>query len=1121
MRSRPALVALAAFGLLGTVLPAFALPHGGHHPNALDKHRDATVAAAAEEPPAPEPAEPVADRPKEEEKWDVEKPPGEAKTVSIDVTQGTWMSLDVSPDGREIVFDLLGDLYLLPIEGGEAKAITTGWSWDMQPRFSPDGTRIAFTSDRGGGDNVWVIDRDGTHPKAVTSEKFRLLNSPVWTPDGEYVVARKHFTGTRSLGSGEMWIYHRSGGGGAALTSKPNDQKDVGEPAVSPDGRYVYYSLDATPGRFFEYNKDPYAGIYAIQRLDRQTGEIDEVTGGGGGACRPTPSPDGQRLAFVRRIREKTVLHLRDLSTGEEWPVCDGLDRDMQETWAIHRVYPAMAWTPDSRSLLFWAAGRLQRLDVATQITSEIPFHVTGSRSVLPSLRFPVEVAPAQFEVKMLRSVEVSPRGDRVIFQALGKLWLRDLPDGAVRRLTTQETHDEYFGSFSRDGGSVVFTTWDDRELGSVRVVDLTNGQERTVTQEPGHYAEPAFSPTGEWVVYRRMTGGGLRSPLFGDRPGIYRVASWGGAEELVTKDGRDPHFGADPNRVYVFRRPERESQLVSISFASDLEGRAERIAATSENAVRFRVSPDGRWLAWQERFHVYVTAFPETGRSLTVAPGAKALPTAKVTRDAGDDLHWSGDSRALHWALGPELFTRPLTDSFAFLTGAPEKLPEAPATGLRIGFAAPTDAPTGVVAITGGQVVTMAGERGREVVIENGVVIVQGNRIQAVGRASDVEIPAGAHVVDARGKTVLPGLVDVHWHGSQGQDEIQPEASWVNHASLGFGVTTIHDPSNDTSEIFASAELARAGLTVAPRIFSTGTILYGAETPFMAEVDSLESARTHLRRMKAVGAISVKSYNQPRREQRQQVVAAARELGMMVVPEGGSLFEHNMTMVVDGHTGVEHSIPVAAVYDDVRQLWSGTEVGYTPTLVVGYGGLWGENYWYAKTEVWNNQRLLGFVPREEIDARSRRRIDAPDGDWNHFHNAAIAADLAHRGVRVQIGAHGQREGLAAHWEMWMLVQGGMTPHEALRAATLDGAHYLGLDRDLGSLEPGKLADVLILAKDPLIDIRHSESVETVILNGRVYDAARLDQIYPDPKVREPFFFERGPDGRLLLAPGR
>jgi len=377
--------------------------------------------------------------------------------------------------------------------------------------------------------------------------------------------------------------------------------------------------------------------------------------------------------------------------------------------------------------------------------------------------------------------------------------------------------------------------------------------------------------------------------------------------------------------------------------------------------------------------------------------------------------------------------------------------------------------------------------------------------------------VPAGAYVVDGKGKTVIPGLVDVHWHGPFGSDGIVPQHNWVTYASLAYGVTTLHDPSNDTDTVFAASELARAGMITAPRIFSTGTILYGANAPFTANIDSLEDARSHLRRMKAVGAFSVKSYNQPRRDQRQQVIAAARELGMMVVPEGGSLFEHNMTQVVDGHTGIEHSIPVARIYDDVRQLWKGTQVGYTPTLIVGYGGIWGENYWYDKTHVWDDKRLTGFVPREILDERSRRRVTAPDEEYNHFNNARIATELSREGVGVQVGAHGQREGLGAHWEIWMLTQGGMTPMEALRAATINGARYLGLDKDLGSLEPGKLADLVVLDANPLQDIHNSDDISIVVQNGRVYDSMTLDQIAPDKVKRAAFFFEKG---QPAFAPG-
>jgi len=311
--------------------------------------------------------------------------------------------------------------------------------------------------------------------------------------------------------------------------------------------------------------------------------------------------------------------------------------------------------------------------------------------------------------------------------------------------------------------------------------------------------------------------------------------------------------------------------------------------------------------------------------------------------------------------------------------------------------------------------------------------------------------------------------------------------------------VTTLHDPSNDTAEIFSHSEMAKAGLVVAPRIFSTGTILYGAKAPFKADINSLDDALFHLKRMKAVGAISVKSYNQPRRDERQQVIEAARQTGMMVVPEGGSLYEHNMTIVVDGHTGVEHTIPVQRAYEDTLQLWSGTKVGYTPTLIVGYGGLWGENYWYAKTNVWEDKRLMTFVPRRIVDARARRRTLAPDDEWNHVSIATIAKNLAGRGVSVQLGAH---------WELWMFVQGGMTPMQALHAATISGAHYLGMDKDIGSLEPGKLADVIVLDANPLENIRNSESVRYTIVNGRMFDAATMNEIGSHPRTRKPFFFD-------------
>lgn len=1038
---------------------------------------------------------------KEEEKWDVNNPAmGPSKDVQIDVSEGTWMSVDVSPDGKEIAFDLLGDLYTIPIGGGEARALTSDVAWQMQPRYSPDGRHIAYTSDQGAGDNIWIMDRDGKNPKQVTKESFRLLNSPSWEPGGDYIVARKHFTSQRSLGAGEMWLYHRSGGGGLQMTKKPNDQKDAGEPVFSPDGRYLYFSQDITPGPIFEYNKDPNTEIFVIQRLDRHTGETERFVRGAGGSVRPTPSPDGKRLAFIRRVRGKSVIHLYDLRSGEEWPIYDGLDRDMQETWSIHGVYPSMAWTPDSKSLVFWAGGKIHRIDTASQKVSQIPFHVKATKKVYEPVRFPVEVAPDEFPTRMLRWTQVSPKGDRVVYHALGHLWVRNLPNGTPKRLTRQDDHFENFPSFSRDGKWVVYTTWDDEKLSTVRVVSADGGQGRVVVDDPGHYVEPVFSPDGKTIVFRRAEGGFLRTPAWSRDVGVYKVPAAGGKPELVTEEGFAPHFGAENGRLFVVR-PGEKNQLVSLG----LDGKDEQVHLSSENAMEVRVSNDGRWVAFVDHFNAYVAPFVVTGQAIELGPETSAIPVTKVTREAGQYLHWSGDSKELHWSLGPQLFSLDLKNAFTFLEGAPEKLPDPPASGVDIGLKVKADKPTGTVAVVGGRIVTMRGDE----VIEDGTVVVEGNRIRAVGPRGQVQVPAGAHVVGAKGKTVIPGLVDVHWHGAFGTDDIVPETNWNTYASLAFGVTTLHDPSNDTGTVFSAAELQRAGMIVSPRIFSTGTILYGATIPITAKVESLEDARGHIRRMKAVGAISVKSYNQPRRDQRQQILAAAREEGIMVVPEGGSLFQHNMTQVVDGHTTVEHSIPVARIYEDVRQLWGSTAVGYTPTLVVGYGGIWGENWFYAHDKVWANERLQRFVPREVLDERARRPFTAPEDEWGHFNNARIAAELQKAGVGVLLGAHGQREGLAAHWELRMFVQGGMPPLQALRAGTLDGARHLGMDKDIGSLEPGKLADLVVLDANPLEKIDNAEQVNLVMVNGRLFEGRRLDQVGNHPQKREPFFWER------------
>jgi len=1050
---------------------------------------------------------------KKENEWDVEAPLGPTTTVEFTTDEGTWMNIDVSPDGKEIVFDLLGDIYVMPIDGGTSRVLRGGPAFEVQPRFSPDGSQISYTSDKGGGDNIWIMNRDGSEPHQVTKEDFRLVNNAYWTPDGDYIVCKKHFTSTRSAGAGEMWLYHVSGGKGLQITKRKNDQQDVGEPCVSPDGRYVYFSEDMSPGPRFQYNKDPNGQIYMVRCVDRETGEVKNIITGPGGAVRPQVSPDGKTIAFVRRVRTKSVLYTHDLETGEQHAIWDGLNKDQQETWATFGVYPNYDWTPDGKRLVVWAGGKIWNVDVATLDVTNIPFEVTAKHVINDALRFEQDVAPENFEAKMVRHGVTSPDGDWLVFSAVGHIWKKKLPDGEPKRLT-KDAHHEFWPSISRDGKSIVYTTWSDEDQGAIYRIKFGGGGKKKLTERKGFYIRPSFSSDGKKIVFQRLRGDAILGFTNGTDPGIYWMPAAGGEMELIREKGRAPRFSQDGERVYFVENIEdRKKAFKSVR----IDGGDEHTIFTSQYANDFVPSPDEKWIAFRELFKAYVAPFPKAGRKADLSGKAESVPVVEVSRDAGTYLHWSSDNRKLHWTIGGEYYTRDLKNSFTFAEGAADSTLPVDTLGVRIGLTLDTDVPTGAVALTNARIITMDGDE----VIEDGTIVVERNRITAVGPSSSVEIPKGASVVECSGKTIMPGLVDVHahmWHSFSG---ISGQQSWPYLANLAFGVTTTHDPSNPTEQVFTHAEMVRSGEMVGPRIYSTGTILYGADGDFKAVVNGLDDARSHLRRMKSVGAISVKSYNQPRREQRQQVIQAARELEMMVVPEGGSFFFHNLSMILDGHTGIEHTIPIAPIYNDVTSLWGASKTGSTPTLVVGYGGIWGENYWYQKTNVWENERLLNFTPRPIVDSRSRRRMMIPDEDFGHIRLAENCKQLIDNGVSVQLGAHGQRQGLGAHWELWMFVQGGMTNMEALNCATRRGAWYIGMDHELGSLEVGKLADLIVLDKNPLDDIYNSESVRYTMVNGRIYDTETMNELGNHPSERMTFYWEQeGASDAFVWRPG-
>jgi Tol biopolymer transport system component len=1084
-----------------------------------------------------------------------------ARTIRFTTNVGSWLSLDVSPDGQTIVFDHLGDLYTIPITGGKATPLTRGMAVDAQPRFSPDGKRVTFVSDRKGASNLWIMSLDKRDTVQLTRGRNDSYDSPEFTPDGKYVIGSR---------GNNLFMFHVDGGSGI----------QIGAPAAAPAGggrggagqryRYIGVAFGDDPrymwvsrrsgGSQWTYN-DPLDGAYDIAVYDRESGEFSMRANWWGSAFRPTLSPDGKWLVYGTRHDQQTGLRIRDLATGEERWLAYPVQRDDQESRASRDVYPGMSFTPDSRFLIATWDGRIWRAPVDGGPATEIPFSVDVEQHLGPEVRFeyPVSDDPT-FTVRQIRNAVPSPDGKQIAFTALDRLYVASIPasGNAVtpKKLLAGDAY-QFMPAWSPDGRSIVYVTWVEGEGGHIWKIAATGGNPTRLTREPAYFQQPVFTPDGQRIIALRGSAPAYQEDVSqGGSDFVWIPASGGDATVIMPSNGLgNAHFVKGSDRIYA------SGGRGLVSFRWDGTDIREHVRVSGagrgggggggSRASTIFMAPEGDQALALVGNDAWVVTVPIVGgETPTITVGDNPnFPARRLSEIGAQFPHWDWTGQKVHFSLGNAHVVYDLAQAKVFddsvraasrsqrdapadsarddapsdttLAGGPppgsgrsgrgSRAAETPSFKpheFRVIVTAQRDIPQGNTVLRGGRAVTMKGDE----VIENADIVIHNNRIVAVGARGSVNVPDDAHIIDVTGKTITPGFVDTHAHLHVPQNMHRGQV-WPYAANLAYGVTAARDPQTGTTDVITYEDELVAGDLLGPRSWSTGPGVFSAEN-----FRSLDHARNVLKRYSEYyDTHTIKEYVAGNREQRQWIIQAAREQHLMPTTEGSLDIEMNISEAIDGYSGHEHTWPTFPLQEDMIKFFAQSGIAYTPTIIVAYGGPWAENYWYENTDVHGDPKVRRFLPHEEIDSKTlRRAAGGQDGGWFYPAEYVMSyvsdqvADLIHAGGRAGIGSHGQFQGLGYHWELWNVGFGKkITPHEVLRIATIGGADDIGRAQSVGSLEPGKLADIVIFDQNPLENIRNTASIHYVMKNGRLYDANTLDELWPRQRKAN-FYWQTG-----------